>query len=46
LLAEARGYYPAWWLAIFPGMAIFVTVTIFNLIGEGLTEALDPKLKQ
>ncbi len=36
----------AWWLAVFPGVAIFVTVTIFNLIGEGLTDALDPRLKQ
>ncbi len=36
----------AWWLAIFPGAAIFFTVTFFNLIGEGLTDALDPRLKQ
>jgi len=46
LLTMARGYPPAWWLAIFPGFAIFVTVTIYNLIGEGLTDALDPKMKQ
>ena len=30
----------AWWVAVCPGMAIFVTVTIFNILGEGLTEAL------
>lgn len=36
----------AWWLAVFPGFAIFVTVTIFNLLGEGLTDALDPRMKQ
>lgn len=30
----------AWWIALFPGLAIFFTVTIFNLIGEGLTEAM------
>lgn len=41
MLAEARRHPQAWWLAVFPGAAIFVTVTIFNLIGEGLTEALD-----
>lgn len=35
----------AWWLALFPGVAIFVTVTIFNLLGEGLTDALDPRQK-
>jgi peptide/nickel transport system permease protein len=45
LLREARVYFGAWWLAIFPGLAIFVTVTIFNLLGEGLTDALDPKLR-
>lgn len=43
LLRDARSNFSAWWLAVFPGLAIFVTVTIFNLIGEGLTEALDPK---
>ncbi len=46
LLNLARIKFTAWWLAIFPGFAIFITVTIFNLIGEGLTDALDPKLKQ
>ena len=43
LLSDARDQVSAWWLAIFPGVAIFVTVTLFNLIGEGLTDALDPK---
>jgi peptide/nickel transport system permease protein len=46
MLSSARGYFKAWWLAIFPGFAIFVTVTIFNLLGEGLTDAMDPRLKQ
>jgi peptide/nickel transport system permease protein len=36
----------AWWLAVFPGVAIFISVTIFNLLGEGLTDALDPRMKQ
>ena len=36
----------AWWLALFPGVAIFVSVTVFNLLGEGLTDALDPRQKQ
>jgi peptide/nickel transport system permease protein len=34
----------AWWLATFPGLAIFVTVTAYNLLGEGLRDATDPKL--
>lgn len=46
LLNMARSNFSAWWLAIIPGFAIFVTVTIYNLIGEGLTDALDPKMKQ
>lgn len=46
LLNLARSKPEAWWLAIFPGFAIFITVTLFNLIGEGLTDALDPRLKQ
>jgi len=45
LLSLSRQYSSAWWLAIFPGMAIFFTVTIFNLLGEGLTDALDPRTK-
>lgn len=36
----------AWWLVTFPGLAIFATVTAFNLIGEALRDAMDPKLRQ
>jgi len=43
ILAEARTNTFAWWLAIFPGAAIFVTVTAYNLLGDGLRDALDPK---
>lgn len=46
LLSIARSDQTAWWLAIFPGFAIFITVTVFNLIGEGLTDALDPRQKR
>lgn len=45
MLNLARAQFSAWWLAIFPGFAIFLTVTIFNLIGEGLADAMDPRLK-
>lgn len=45
LLALARQSPSAWWLALIPGCAIFVTVTVFNLIGEALTDAMDPKEK-
>jgi peptide/nickel transport system permease protein len=40
-----RQEFEAWWLVIFPGAAIFITITIYNLIGEGLRDALDPRLK-
>ena len=45
LLNEVRSNIEAWWLALFPGAAIFVTVTAFNLLGEGLRDALDPRLR-
>jgi peptide/nickel transport system permease protein len=35
-----------WWLILFPGLAIFFTVLAYNLIGEGLQEATDPRLRQ
>lgn len=36
----------AWWLSFFPGMAIFLTVMGYSLLGEGLRDALDPRLKK
>ncbi|MEN2985418.1 MAG: ABC transporter permease, partial [Thermodesulfovibrionaceae bacterium] len=33
----------AWWMSLFPGIAIFLTVLSFNLVGEALRDALDPK---
>jgi len=35
-----------WWLILFPGLAIFFTVLAYNLIGEALQEASDPRLRQ
>jgi peptide/nickel transport system permease protein len=34
----------AWWLSLYPGLAILVTVLSYNLVGEGLRDALDPRL--
>lgn len=34
----------AWWMSVFPGLAIFVTVLSLNLVGEGLSDALNPRL--
>jgi len=35
-----------WWLAIFPGLAIFLTVLAYNLLGEAMRDAIDPKLRK
>jgi peptide/nickel transport system permease protein len=35
----------AWWLSVFPGLAILLTVLSYNLLGEGIRDALDPKLR-
>ena len=36
----------AWWLSVYPGIAILVTVLSYNLLGEGIRDALDPRLRQ
>ena len=36
----------AWWISVFPGLAIFLTVLFVNLLSDGLRDALDPKLRQ
>jgi dipeptide transport system permease protein len=47
MLAEAREFIlRAWWVVTFPGVAILLTVLAINLIGDGLRDALDPKLKR
>ncbi len=47
MLAGAFQYYQrAWWVLAFPGLAILVTVLAFNLFGDGLRDALDPKLRR
>jgi len=45
LLNLGRNNLEAWWLIIFPGMAIFITITIYNMIAEASRDALDPRLK-
>ena len=45
ILNEARESFRYWWITIFPGLAIFSTVTAYNLIGEGIRDAIDPRLK-
>lgn len=45
LLNVATSNYHNWWLIVFPSIAIFVTVTVFNLIGNALRDAMDPRLR-
>jgi peptide/nickel transport system permease protein len=47
MVSTSRNYFlNAWWYSIFPGLAIFVTVLVFNLLGDGLREILDPKTRK
>jgi ABC-type dipeptide/oligopeptide/nickel transport system permease subunit len=41
----AAGLIPRWWMVVFPGVAITVTVLAFNLFGDSIRDALDPKLR-
>ncbi|MGE0417334.1 MAG: ABC transporter permease, partial [Acetobacteraceae bacterium] len=47
MLADAlnAGLVPPWWLVLFPGAAITLTVLAFNLLGDGIRDALDPRLR-
>ena len=47
MVAEGRGYVTtAWWIALFPGLALALTVFAFNQFGDWLRDRLDPKLRQ
>jgi dipeptide transport system permease protein len=47
MLADAREFIlRAWWVVTLPGLAILITVLAINLVGDGLRDALDPKLKR
>jgi peptide/nickel transport system permease protein len=46
-ISESREYLPqAWWAVTFPGLAILVTVLGFNLVGDGLRDLVDPRLRR
>jgi len=44
-ISQAQNFIDAWWLTLFPGFAIFLTVTAYNLVGEGFRDATDPRLR-
>ena len=46
MLSAGRQYiWNAWWVCVFPGIAIMLTILSLNLLGDGLRDALDPRLK-
>ncbi len=47
ILSQSRDFIDfAWWLSLVPGFAIFLTITAYNLVGEGLQSAIDPRAKK
>ena len=47
MVSDGRTYLgSAWWIAFFPGAAIFLTVFAFNFLGDWLRDKLDPRLRQ
>lgn len=47
MISTGRSYFPdKWWCCIFPGLAIFLTVLCFNLLGDAIREILDPKTRK
>ncbi len=46
LLRSGQANYQNWWLILFPGAGVFLTVLSYNLIGEGLQDATDPRLRE
>jgi peptide/nickel transport system permease protein len=47
MISEGRGLMrQAWWISTFPGLAMFITVMGFNLLGDGLRDVFDPKMRR
>lgn len=46
MIADGTEYFDQWWISAFPGLAIFTVVMAFNFIGDGIRDALDPRLRK
>lgn len=47
MVSTARTYFLTyWWVSTFPGLAIFLSALAFNLVGDGLRELMDPRLRR
>jgi peptide/nickel transport system permease protein len=45
MIADGIQFFDQWWMALFPGLAVFLVVMAFNFIGDGIRDALDPRLR-
>ena len=46
MIADGMQFFDQWWMAAFPGLAIFLVVMAFNFIGDGIRDALDPRFAE
>jgi peptide/nickel transport system permease protein len=47
MISDAQGLFPdAWWYMLFPGLALLFTVLAFNLVGDAMQDALNPRTKK
>jgi len=46
MVADGLAFFDQWWISAFPGLAIFTIVMAFNFVGDGLRDALDPRLRR
>jgi ABC-type dipeptide/oligopeptide/nickel transport system permease subunit len=46
MIADGIKFFDQWWISAFPGLAIFLIVMAFNFVGDGLRDALDPRLRR
>jgi len=47
MVSEGKNYFlNYWWYPVFPGLAIFITVIAFNLLGDAVREVIDPRLRR
>ncbi|MFC7766476.1 hypothetical protein [Leucobacter soli] len=46
MISAGMTHFNAWWIAVFPGLAIVTVALAFNLLGDGLRDLFDPKMKR
>ena len=47
MISDAQNYYrTAWWFVVFPGVALLITTLAFNLFGDGVRDAFDPRFER